>query len=72
VVWLEPAISVPIVAALGVTIGLQLWRSNLVLSLAGGTAVHIALATSVAAGLLCQHSKDRTSPARRSASSGSG
>jgi hypothetical protein len=47
----DPAIALPIILSTIVTIGLQLWRSNLVLSLAGGTGVHVALATAIAAGL---------------------
>ena len=31
--------------ALAVTVGLHLWRRNIVLSIVGGTAVHVALAT---------------------------
>jgi branched-subunit amino acid transport protein AzlD len=50
VAWLDPAIALPILLSVTVTIGLQLWRSNLVLSLAGGTAVHVALATTIAGG----------------------
>ena len=50
VAWLDPAIALPILLSVTVTIGLQLWRSNLVLSLAGGSAVHVALATSIAGG----------------------
>jgi branched-subunit amino acid transport protein AzlD len=51
VAWLDLAIAVPILLAMAVTVGLHLWRSNLVLSLAGGTAVHVALATTIAGGL---------------------
>lgn len=50
VAWLDPAIALPILLSVTVTIGLQLWRSNLVLSLAGGTAVHVALPTTIAGG----------------------
>ena len=50
VAWPDAAIALPIVLAIAVTIGLHLWRSNLVLSLAGGTAVHVALATGIAGG----------------------
>lgn len=50
VAWLDPAIGPPILLSVTVTIGLQLWRSNLVLSLAAGTAVHVALATTIAGG----------------------
>jgi branched-subunit amino acid transport protein AzlD len=31
------------------TVGLHLWRRNAVLSILGGTAVHVALATALAA-----------------------
>jgi branched-subunit amino acid transport protein AzlD len=51
VAWLNPAIAFPILLAIAVTVGLQLWRFNLVLSLAGGTAVHVVLATTIAGGL---------------------
>jgi branched-subunit amino acid transport protein AzlD len=50
VAWLDPAIAVPILLAIAVTVGLHLWRSNLVLSLAGGTTVDVALATIIAGG----------------------
>jgi branched-subunit amino acid transport protein AzlD len=48
VAWLDPAIALPILISGAITAGLQLWRSNLVLSLAGGTAAHVALATTIA------------------------
>jgi branched-subunit amino acid transport protein AzlD len=51
VAWLDLAIAVPILLAIAVTVGLNLPRSNLVLSLAGGTAVHVALATTSAGAL---------------------
>ena len=51
VAWLDPAIAVSILLAIAVTVGLPLWRSNLVISLAGGTVVHVALATIIAKGL---------------------
>jgi branched-subunit amino acid transport protein AzlD len=51
VAWLDLAIAVSILLAMAVTVGLHLWRSSLVLSLAGGTAVHVALATTIAGGL---------------------
>lgn len=35
------------VAALTVTVGLHLWRRNALLSILGGTAVHVALASTV-------------------------
>jgi branched-subunit amino acid transport protein AzlD len=50
VAWLDPAITLPILISGAITAGLQLWRSNLVLSLAGGTVVHVALATTIAGG----------------------
>ncbi|MER7052113.1 AzlD domain-containing protein [Streptomyces sp. NPDC000351] len=34
-------------AALAVTVGLHLWRRNALLSILGGTAVHVALASAV-------------------------
>ncbi|MEV7866329.1 AzlD domain-containing protein [Streptomyces sp. NPDC088124] len=34
-------------AALAVTVGLHLWRRNAVLSIVGGTAVHVALASTL-------------------------
>lgn len=34
-------------AALAVTVGLHLWRRNALLSILGGTAVHVALASTV-------------------------
>ena len=51
IAWVDPAIALPIILSIIVTIGLQLWRSNLVLSLTGGTGVQVALATAIAAGL---------------------
>lgn len=36
-------------AALAVTVGLHLWRRNALLSILGGTAVHVALASTVLA-----------------------
>jgi branched-subunit amino acid transport protein AzlD len=51
VAWLDLAIAVPILLAIAVTVGLHLWRSNLGLSLAGGTAVHVTLATTIAGGV---------------------
>ncbi|MER5863204.1 AzlD domain-containing protein [Kitasatospora sp. NPDC002040] len=37
-------------AALAVTVGLHLWRRNALLSILGGTAVHVALASAVFTG----------------------
>jgi branched-subunit amino acid transport protein AzlD len=51
VAWLDLAIAVSILLAMAVTVGMHLWRPSLVLSLAGGTAVHVALATIIAGGL---------------------
>jgi hypothetical protein len=39
----------PGILALAATVGLHLWRRNAVLSIPGGTAVHVALATALAA-----------------------
>jgi branched-subunit amino acid transport protein AzlD len=41
----HPAQALPGILALAVTVGLHLWRRNAVLSILGGTAVHIALAS---------------------------
>lgn len=41
----HPAQALPGVLALAVTVGLHLWRHNAVVSILGGTAVHIALAS---------------------------
>lgn len=37
----------PTVVALVVTVGVHLWRRNVLLSIVGGTAVHVALASTV-------------------------
>jgi branched-subunit amino acid transport protein AzlD len=50
IAWLDPAIALPILVSGVITAGLQLWRSNLVLSLAVGTTVHVVLATAIAEG----------------------
>lgn len=50
VAWLDPPIALPILISGAITAGLQLWRSNLVLSLASGTAAHVALASTIAGG----------------------
>lgn len=42
----EPASLIPLVA-LAVTIGLHLWRRNPLLSILGGTVVHVVLASSL-------------------------
>jgi branched-subunit amino acid transport protein AzlD len=44
----HPARAVPGLLALAATVGLHLWRRNAVLSILGGTAVHIALASVLA------------------------
>ena len=40
-----PSVSIPAAVALAVTIGLHLWRGNMVLSLLVGTVTHVALAS---------------------------
>jgi branched-subunit amino acid transport protein AzlD len=40
-----PAAALGVAAALAVTVGLHLWRRNAVLSILGGTAVHVLLAS---------------------------
>ncbi|MCF3122287.1 AzlD domain-containing protein [Streptomyces arenae] len=42
----QPRALAPLVA-LAVTVGLHLWRRNALLSILGGTAVHVALASAV-------------------------
>ncbi|WP_134729020.1 branched-chain amino acid transporter permease [Amycolatopsis nivea] len=42
--WTSPSALSPTIA-LAVTIGLHLWRRNAVLSIVGGTAVHVLLAS---------------------------
>ncbi|MEU1778826.1 AzlD domain-containing protein [Streptomyces abikoensis] len=37
----------PVALALAATLGLHLWRRNAVLSVLGGTAIHVALASAV-------------------------
>ncbi len=44
-----PASAVPVLVALAVTVGLQLWRRNATLSIFAGTAVSVLLASSIAA-----------------------
>jgi hypothetical protein len=51
IAWFDPAIALPILVSGAITAGLQLWRSNLVLSLAG-TTMHVVLATTIAGGLV--------------------
>jgi len=45
----DPAQALPGILALAATVGLHLWRRNAMLSILGGTAVHVALATALAA-----------------------
>ncbi len=42
--------ALPFVAAVGVTVGLHLWRRNALLSILGGSALHVSLATVLAGG----------------------
>jgi hypothetical protein len=44
-----PASAVPVLVALAVTVGLQLWRRNATLSIFAGTAVSVLLASGIAA-----------------------
>jgi branched-subunit amino acid transport protein AzlD len=44
-----PASAAPVLVALAVTVGLQLWRRNATLSIFAGTAVSVLLASSIAA-----------------------
>jgi branched-subunit amino acid transport protein AzlD len=44
-----PSRAWPTALALAVTVGLHLWRRNVVLSILGGTAVHVALASTLLA-----------------------
>jgi branched-subunit amino acid transport protein AzlD len=46
----EPPYGTTVGIALAATVGLHLWRRNVVLSIAGGTAVHVVLASVVFAG----------------------
>jgi len=43
----DPAQALPDIVAVAVTVGLHLWRRNAVLSILGGTAIHVALATAL-------------------------
>ena len=47
VVWPDPSVSLPVLAALIVTAALQFWKSHLVLSLAGGTGLYVITATAI-------------------------
>ena len=40
-----PSVSIPAAIALAVTIGLHLWRGNMILSLLAGTVTHVVLAS---------------------------
>jgi branched-subunit amino acid transport protein AzlD len=44
-----PASAVPVLVALAVTVGLQLWRRNATGSIFAGTAVSVVLATGITA-----------------------
>ena len=39
--------ALPDILALAATVGLHLWRRNAVLSILGGTAIHVALTTAL-------------------------
>ena len=43
----DPGRALPDILALAVTVGLHLWRRNAVLSILGGTAIHVALTTAL-------------------------
>jgi branched-subunit amino acid transport protein AzlD len=43
----DPVRALPDILALAATLGLHLWRRNAVLSILGGTAIHVALATAL-------------------------
>ncbi len=45
----DPVQALSDILALAATLGLHLWRRNAVLSILGGTAIHVALATVLAA-----------------------
>jgi branched-subunit amino acid transport protein AzlD len=45
----DPAQALPDILALAATLGLHLWRRNAVLSILGGTAIHVALASALLA-----------------------
>ena len=44
----DPAQALPDILAAAATVSLHLWRHNAVLSILGGTAIHVALATALA------------------------
>ena len=43
----DPGRALPDILALAATVGLHLWRRNAVLSVLGGTAIHVALTTAL-------------------------
>ena len=43
----DPGRALPDILALAATVGLHLWRRNAVLSILGGTAIHVALTTAL-------------------------
>ncbi len=45
----DPVRALPGILALAVTLALHLWRRNAVLSILGGTVVHVALASTLLA-----------------------
>jgi len=45
----EPVQALPDILALAATVGLHLWRRNAVLSILGGTAINVALASTLLA-----------------------
>ena len=45
----DPVWTLPDILALAATLGLHLWRRNGVLSILGGTAIHVALAAALPA-----------------------
>ena len=43
----DPVLALPDILALAITLGLHLWRRNAVLSILGGTASYVALASTL-------------------------
>jgi branched-subunit amino acid transport protein AzlD len=43
----DPGQALPDILAVAATVGLHLWRRNAVLSILGGTAIHVVLATAL-------------------------
>ena len=43
----DPGKALPDILAVAATVGLHLWRRNAVLSILGGTAIHVVLATAL-------------------------